>query len=165
MTWVVQYHWPGLEMAQEMAQGWVLHPHIMSGSNMAALYSPQRSHNRFPLIKIHDCSVNKCFTLSKVQPLLLTGHPGFDNFSGAFLHVKIRAVQTLPKVSLTTSHFRKSRKKRMACVKLHLVLLCCNHLSAVRTLGSHLKTWPTWSTTPSSHQRLASQSDLKTQAK
>lgn len=87
----------------------------------------------------------------------LVGHPGFDHISGPHLHDDIWSVQTLQKV----------------CPVLLLLLMLTvwiwfSNVSicvAVRIMGSHLKMWPTWSTTPSSDQSSVLLSALRTLGK
>lgn len=97
----------------------------------------------------------------QAEPSFSAGHPGFDHFSGALLHDKTRAVQTLSKVSPIISPIRKLA---------HFVfdrhfIFDANISLPVRTTGSHLRMWPTSSTTPSSDQSLVSLLALRTLGK
>lgn len=71
------------------------------------------------------------------EPSLLAGHPGFDDFSGALLHDKTRAVQTLSKVCFKTT----AVQNKNVVFDLHLIWL---HLFVYQ--------WELWKIIPGCHQ-------------
>lgn len=99
----------------------------------SACKEPRRLHNEFPHIRVSCTLINDlCSTFLTLNLLLSLGHPGFDNFSGALLHVKTWAVKTLPKVTFMTSPVR--RKCFFFNICMHLSF-CCTHLSASENYG------------------------------
>lgn len=67
----------------------------------------------------------------QAEPSFLSGHPGFDHFSGALLHDKTRAVQTLSKVTVMISPVRGST---WFAFDFHINCRC-HHLSASENYG------------------------------